>query len=199
MVPRNPYTGVSFKSLKEFLFYMYFFDEELVEPTDENKALAKKLMSLIVPMQHNINNPLQGDEATDTFIQYWISRDERWTQDFNHRGAGTGANSVGVKLAYVDVRFVGAQAEVWAKAFHHLAKRDKVATYMLEICGGRILEYVEAITPVNIDYFGVGNSTIAFDVSFKIEYTENIDLNWKPLTLIVLGPGDITIEGQNGE
>lgn len=193
---KNPYTGVSFRSVKEFLFYMYFFNDSLAEATPENEVIVAKLMNLIVPMQHNINNPLQGDGATDTFIQYWIARDERYTQDFNTPGEGSGANVAGVKLAWIDIRFVGVHAEAWAKAFHHISQRDTVRDYVYEICRGRILEDVSAITPVNIDYFGVGNSTIAFDVQIKIEYTESIGLNWKPLDLIVFGAGDIIIEGE---
>lgn len=198
---KNPYSGVSFSRLRTFLFYMYFYYEGM------EKQEADACMNLVVPMLNSIENRLnpQYDEAgeqkitDDTFIQYWIARDSRLTMDTNDRGDGSGRNYTAVKVALVDIRFVGAQAETWAKAFHHITQREQVAAYMYELCSGKILEDVGDIVPVNIDYFGVGNSTIAFDVSIKIQYSESITLNWKPLELIVIAPGDVEVQGEIDE
>ena len=196
---KNPYSGVSFARIRTFLFYMYFYYQGM------EKQEADACMALIVPMLNSIENRLnpQYDETgeqkitDDTFIQYWIARDSRLSPDSNDRGDGSGRNYVANKLALVDLRFVGAQAEVWAKAFHHLSRREQVAAYMYEICGqAKILEAVGDITPVNVDYFGVGNSTIAFDLTIQIQYSESIELDWKPLELIVIAPGDVTVEGE---
>jgi hypothetical protein len=70
---------------------------------------------------------------------------------------------------------------------------------MKEICDGKILEYTGAIIPVNVDYFGVGNSTISFDLSIEIQYSESITLDWKPLEQIVVAPGDIVVQGEIDE
>lgn len=200
-IRRNPYSGVTFARLRTFLFYMYFYYDGM------GKEEADACMNLIVPMLNSIENRLNPQYDTngeqkvtdDTYIQYWIARDTSMTMDTNDRGDGSGQNSVAVKLALVDIRFIGKQAEIWAKAFHHIRQRERVAAYMYEICGGKILEDIGDIIPVNIDYFGVGNSTIAFDLSIKIQYSESIKLDWKPLELIVIAPGDVEVGGQIDE
>jgi hypothetical protein len=47
---------------------------------------------------------------------------------------------------------------------------------------------------MNVDYFGTGNSVIAFDVSFRLRYLEYMDLSdlLKPLEYISLARGEIT-------
>ncbi len=185
---KHTYTGVNFDTVRTFLFNMYFYYPEMTE--EEVQAAMK----YVVPMQHNFENPLQGDEAKDTFIEYFIARDERITQDFTSRGNGSGADTA-YKLATIDLRFVGVEAEVWAKAFHHITKRPNVAILVGNLMAGKILEHVGDIIPVNIDYFGVGNSSIAFDLSIKIEYNESILLNWKSLKYISLGDGEMITSG----
>jgi hypothetical protein len=185
------YKGVTFESLRVALFNMYFYYDEM--PEDD----IHEAMKYIVPMQHNFDNPLQGDTAKDTFIEYWIARDDRIAQDFSQATVDGGENAA-YKLATVDIRFVGIEAELWAKAFHHINQREHVAEIFWEICQGKILEFVGDIVPVNIDYYGVGNSSIAFDLSVKIEYKESIDLKWQPLEYVSLAPGD-TISGGTAE
>jgi hypothetical protein len=183
MATRNvEYVGVTFESVRLALFNMYFYYDGM--PQEEIDAA----MAHIVPMQHNFENPLQKLGAKDTFIEYWIARDERMTQDYVSSTGGVGENATH-KLAVVDIRFVGEEAELWAKAFHHITKRENVWQIFMEICQGSILEHVGDLIPVNIDYFGVGNSSIAFDLTIKIEYKESVELSWKPLEYISLAPG----------
>jgi hypothetical protein len=189
MANRVNYVGVTFGRVRAVLFNMYFYYQGMPEAEAE-----ETLEKYVVPMQHNFENPLQGDNAKDTFIEFWIARDERVTQDFSEATVGGGENAIWRKLATVDLRFVGCEAETWAKAFHHIAQRDQVALAFFELCQGRVLEGIGDIVPVNIDYYGVGNSSIAFDLSIKIEYKESIELTWKPLEYISLAPGEI-IEG----
>ena len=37
--------------------------------------------------------------------------------------------------------------------------------------------YVSPITPVNVDYFGTGNTELAFSVVFHLEYDEMLDFS----------------------
>jgi hypothetical protein len=159
---------------------MYFYRDGMTVEECED------CLKYILPMQHNINNPLNNDGSKDTFIEYWIASDERLTQDFiDYNTDKTN------KLAVVDLRFLGVEAETWAKAFHHITKRENVARIFTTLCGATILEYIGAIRPVNIDYFGVGNSSIAFDMSIQLQYTESVKLGWKPLEYVSLAPGEV--------
>jgi hypothetical protein len=165
---------------------MYFYHEGM---TDEECADS---MRYIVPMQHNFENPLNGDCARDTFIEYWISRDERLSQDYMDYGASENAVK---KLAAIDLRFLGEEAETWAKAFHHITQREDTGGIFAEVCNGTLLEHIGDIRPVGGDYFGVGNSSIAFDLSFQIQYKESLKMRWKPLEYISIAPGEVITGG----
>lgn len=182
------YSGVTFETIRLCLFNMYFYQEDMPP-----EAIAQA-MQYVVPMQHNFTNPLQGDEAHDTFIEYWIARDARIAQDFSQSTPDGGENAA-YKMAVIDIRFVGVEAEVWAKAFHHINQRERVAEIFWQLCGGRILEGISDIIPVNIDYYGVGNSSVAFDLTIKVQYKESVELSWKPLEYISLAPGEIITGG----
>lgn len=174
------YHGLSFLTLRAALFNMYMYTGPEMTPEE-----CEDCMKYIVPMQHNFNNPLNREGAKDTFIEFWIVSDDRITQDY------IGYNSdKTAKVALVDLRFLGEEAETWAKAFHHITQRKNVAQIFVELCHGKLLEYIGPIRPVNIDYFGVGNSSIAFDMSIQIEYTESIKLDWKPLEYMSIAPGE---------
>jgi hypothetical protein len=163
---------------------MYFYYDGM--PDDE----FKRAVEYVVPMQHNFDNPLNRKGAKDTFIEYWIVSDDRLTQDYIERSADKTR-----KLVVVDLRFLGVEAETWAKAFHHLTKRPGVAGIFAEVCGATMLEYTGSVRPVNIDYFGVGNSSIAFDLTIQLQYVEAIELAWKPLEYISVASGEIISGG----
>ena len=182
---RVVYKGVTFSTIRWALFNMYFWRPEMTQ--DEIDAYA----GYILPMQHNITNPLQGDGAKDTFIEYWIARDYVITSDFNDTTVEGGENSVW-KMAQVDLRFVGVEAETWAKAFHHIKKREDVYNAFFELCEGEILEGIGEIIPAAIDYFGQGNASIAFDLHIKIKYKESIVLSWEPLGYISVASGEVS-------
>jgi hypothetical protein len=154
----------------------------------------RQCLRYVVPMQHNWTGVIEPG-SQDTWIQYWIDSDERLTQDRLTQGR----NEV-YKLVRVSVRFLGARGEEWAKAFHHLTQRNSIAEIFSEYCNGEMLEYVSPIIPMNIDYFGTGNTTIAFDLSFDLAYRESIDLAWKPLEYISVAPGALaeTVSGAAG-
>lgn len=87
---------------------------------------------------------------------------DRMLQDFNEEGINWT-----LKAAHITVRFLGERAEAWAKAFHHLCGRQtpnmiwSLVIVMLKhwnMCG--------LIIPINVDYFGVGNTSIAFSCKF---------------------------------
>ena len=176
--PEIEYGGASFANVRAALTATYFMYEDM--PEDK----WREALGYVLPMQHNWENPIQPG-SQDTWIQFWIDNDDRLTQDYNADNA-----NLTMKTAQITVRFLGARAETWAKAFHHLVKRKMVPVYFDEYCNGKMLEYVGPIVPMNVDYFGVGNTTIAHDLSFTLQYEEVMKFDWRPLEYISLAPGE---------
>ena len=177
--PDIQYEGVTFANVRAALCATYFMRENMSE------GEWREALGYVVPMQHNWANPIKPG-SQDTWIQFMVDEDDRLTQDYNE----SNANRV-MKVARITVRFLGRRAETWAKAFHHLTKRQSVPGYFLEYCNGQMLEYVSPIVPINVDYFGVGNTTVAFDLSFDLQYVEFMEFDWRPLEYISVGDGEI--------
>jgi hypothetical protein len=172
------YEGVTFDNVRAALCATFFMRKNM--PVEE----WRQMLRYVVPMQHNFMNPIEPG-SHDTWIQFTIDEDDRITQDYNIED-----RNQTMKAARITVRFLGRRAETWAKAFHHLTKRKSVAAYFSEFCNATMLEYVSAITPVNVDYFGK-NTTIAHDLSFVLQYTEFMEFDWEPLEFIGLPDGEI--------
>ena len=182
------YTGVNFNNLRKAL-YLIFFGIDLVKDKDgKARALSQDFDSpkyrYIIPMQGNFDNPLEEEEkgelARNTFIEYWIDRDLSLTQDdFSEDEEGNAVNRQKC-VAIVLLRFIGKDAENWAKSFRHMTKRNGVHAIFSGVCNAERLEYTMPIVPRRINFFGK-NSQIAFDVRFKLYYDECIRTNWLPL------------------
>jgi hypothetical protein len=179
MGPDIRYEGVSFDNVRAALAATYFMREKL--PQEE----WREALGYVVPMQHNFENPIEPG-SQDTWRQFWIDEDDRLTQDYNE-----GNRNQAMKVARITVRFLGKRAETWAKAFHHLTKRRSVPGYFAEYCNAVMLEYISPIVPINVDYFGVGNSVIAFDIGFNLQYGEFMEFDWKPLEYVSVGMGEL--------
>jgi hypothetical protein len=181
------YQGLTFETLRMALTAIYWWDPKA--PADGAWAENRKY---VVPMQHNWRNPISA-ETNDTYIQYWIDSDDRLTQDY-HSGAQTEET---MKAAEITLRFMGVQAEQWAKAFHHMTQRPRVAEIFRDFCNGATLEYISPIRPMNVDYFRSGNTTIGYDVSFSLQYVEYMDLSGlrEPLEYISVAAGTVRTGG----
>ena len=155
--------GVNFDTVKEALV-SFFFKYEGISPEELNQC-----RKYVVPMQNNFEQPIIP-EGQDTWIQFWIDNDDRMTQDYNENGI----NWVS-KVAHITVRFLGARAEAWAKAFHHLSGRITSNLIWFYYCNGEALEYISPIIPTNVNYFGTGNTTVAFTIGFNLRYKEGLD------------------------
>src|SRR5690554_637620 len=94
------YLGVNFNNVRKALWLIYY--GESISEEDAYKY--------ILPMKQNFFNPVE-ELGDDTYIQYFIDRDERITQD----QYGYNTNFL-YKMADVSLRFIGKQAEDWAKA-----------------------------------------------------------------------------------
>ena len=184
-MPNEPraYQGLNFMTLRLALTALFWW-----RPGMEGDEWLKNTR-YVLPMQHNWDNPIVA-ESGDTFIQYWINRDDRIVQDGQVK-----TEAVVLKEADVAVRFIGVQAEQWAKSLHHLSERKSVAQVFQDFCNAQVLEYVGPIIPIPIDYFKtkVGNAAIAFDVSFQVQYWERMDLSdlRKPLEYIAIASGTL--------
>ena len=174
------YEGVTFANVRAALCATYFMHKDI------SVEEWKEALRYVVPMQHNFENPIKPG-TQDTWIQFMIDEDDRLTQDyFVHERNQT------QKVARITVRFLGKRAEVWAKAFHHLTKRRSVPYYFHEYCNATTLEYITPIVPMNVDYFGVGNTTIAHDLTFGLHYYEYMEFEWEPLEYISVPDGVIS-------
>lgn len=183
------YTGVNFSNLRKALYLMYF-------GTDGGKSedFSSPKYQYILPMQGNFVNPLNGRDANDTYMLYWIERDESLTRD-DYVEDGEDSYNRQKCVASVLIRFVGRQAENWVRTFRHLAKRSGVTAIWAGVCNAEKLEYTSPVVPYSINYFGKNND-VAFDIRFKLYYDECISTGWKPLTGIDLRiQGNLSLEG----
>ena len=155
--------GVNFDTVKEALVALFFKYQGM--DIDE----LNKCRKYVIPMQHNFEQPIEPG-SQDTWIQFWIDNDDRMTQDYNKEGINWTT-----KVAHITVRFLGVRAEAWAKAFHHLSGRQTPNTIWYYYCNAESLEYISPIIPTNVNYFGVGNTTIAFTIGFNLKYLEGLD------------------------
>ena len=169
------YFGVNFTTLRIALFLMFFGEDN-----GNWKDLSSPKYKYIIPMRGNFENPIEDKELNkDTYIQYWIEKDESLTQDDYVIIDGVGYNRQKC-VASVLIRTVGKQAETWIKAFRHLTKRNGVEEIWSGMCNAEKLEYTSPIRPVKV-YFSGMNSEIGFDVRFKLYYDECIRTGWLPL------------------
>ena len=176
------YNGVNFNNLRKALYLLYFgIDKGACNSFESPKY------KYIIPMQGNFENPLQLNEK-DTFMMFWIERDESLTQDDYVQYGDQGFNRQKC-VASILIRFIGAEAEEWTKAFRHLTKRKGVTEIWSGVCNAEKLEYTSRIITSKVNYTGK-NSQIAFDVRFKLYYDECISTGWQPLTGV-----DFTFEG----
>ena len=189
---QSRYLGVNFNNLRKALYLMFFGVDLVKDKNGKVKALSQDFNSpkyrYIIPMQGNFENPLELREK-DTYIMYWIERDESLTQDDYVEEDDTGYSRQKC-VASILVRFIGKEAEEWVKSFRHLAKRKGVTEIWSGVCNAERLEYTSPVVPRKISYSGL-NSQIAFDVRFRLYYDECITTGWKPLEGI-----DMTVKGK---
>ena len=194
--------GANFDSVREALVSI-FFKYQGISPEELDEC-----RKFVIPMQHNFEQPIKPG-SQDTWIQFWIDNDDRLVQDKNLSGVNETR-----KVAHITVRFLGARAEAWAKALHHLNGRQTPNMIWDFYCHGGTLEYIGPIIPINVDYFGIGNTAVAFSLSFNLYYIESLDFRpvigqdtTKRLMYISLASGDIadiesalqTADGETGK
>lgn len=170
----TPFFGVNFANLRKALYLVFF-------GVKGSETFESENYKYIIPMQASWENPLNAANATDTYIQYWIERDEELTQDdlIEEQEEGMGWNRQ-KRVASVLLRFVGRQAEAWSKVFYHMNTRKDITPIWSGVCNAEKLLYTSPCIPHRIDYFGK-NTSIAFDVRFKLYYDEVISTGWQPL------------------
>lgn len=184
------YYGVNFNNIRKALHLLYFGHRN-----GACNDFSTEKYKYILPMQGDFDNPLLEHEnpAKDTFILFWIDEDKGLTQDDYVTVEGEGYDRQKC-VARVLLRFVGKEAEDWAKAMRHLTKRQGIGEIWSGVCNAEKLEYTSPIIPRRVDYFG-RTSQIAFDVRFKLYYDECISTGWKPLEGVDFTfNGELTVE-----
>lgn len=169
--------GVSFANLRKALHLIYFGAQDGA-CNDFTSAKYK----YIIPMSGAFDNPLLANEdpTKDTFIMFWVERDSSLTQDDYYIDDNNTGWDRQRCIADVLVRFVGKEAEVWARALRHLTKRKGISAIWSGVCNAEKLEYTSPLIPRRVDYFG-RDSQIAFDIRFRLYYDEYIATGWEPL------------------
>lgn len=200
MADQSRYLGVNYKNLRKALYLLLFGADPIRDKDgkiigsyadDFNSPKYK----YILPLQGNFENPLNLDEANNTYLMYWIERDKSLTQDDYIQEGDTGYNRQKC-VASIILRFIGKDAEDWVKSIRHLTKRKNVTAIWSGVCNAERLEYTSPVIPRRLDFYGK-NSTIAFDISFKLYYDEVISTGWEPLAGINFKiEGNITVEEQ---
>lgn len=170
----SKYLGVNFNNLRKALYLLYFG----VDNGNCNSFDSPKYR-YIIPMQGNFDNPMELDE-NDTYMMYWIEEDKSLTEDDYVQDGDIGYNRQKC-VANILVRYIGKEAEDWAKAFRHLCKRNGVTDIWSGVCNAEKLVHTSPIIPRKVNYSGK-NSQIAFDVRFKLYYDECIATGWEVLT-----------------
>lgn len=168
------YNGVTFDNVRKALYYIIYGEDY-----DELEAYK-----FILPMQGSFINPIKP-EGKDTYVQFFISRDQKLTQDSMEYGTNETR-----KVATISLRFIGNQAEMWAKMFHHLTKLRDIYSIFFGTCQAEALEAIGDIVPTVV-VFDARNADIAFDLDIRLHYIESIDLPWEPLVKVTLAPGQI--------
>lgn len=187
----SEYYGVNFNNIRKALFLLFFGHRN-----GECNDFSTPLYKYIIPMQGNFDDPLQLSEK-DTYILYWIERDESLTQDDYYIDEDNKGWNRQKCVATILVRTVGKDAETWVKAFRHLTKRSGVTEIWSGVCNAERLEYTSPIIPMRTNYTAKGNE-IAFDVRMKLYYDEVISTGWKPLEGINFTvEGNVTVEDNN--
>ena len=173
--------GVSYETVRLFLYHTYF--GRVVSPAeDEANYHAKK--KYILPLKDDYESPAIFNEF-DTYIQYFIMRDRKVGKDMlNYK------QNEAKKVAQILLRFVGAEAEVWAKALHHIHERKDFQANIMDDCNGVSMPQIGDILSNQVKFFG-NNTSLAFDVIIHIEYTELIELDFKPLETFSMASGKI--------
>lgn len=193
------FTGVNFNNLRKALYLMFFGAGEV---KDSNGNVIKYLCDdfdspkykYIIPMQGNFENPLQLNDK-DTYMMYWIERDESLTQDdYTEDSEGNPVDRQKC-VASILIRFIGNEAETWAKTFRHLAKRKDITKIWYGVCNAEKLFYTAPIIPRKVNYTG-RNSQVVFDARFKLYYDECITTGWKPLEGVNFNiQGNLEVDG----
>jgi hypothetical protein len=196
--------GLTFNTLRAALAFIYFGEEGMTEDRWQSALLH------VMPMQHNMENPIrqavdENVDAKNTYIEFWIDEDDRVTQDYAGQRWAADDDENGslvtpfqstecMKTARITIRFLGHEAEAWAKLFHHLTRRKDVGNILYDYCNGQLFEYVGPIRPINVDYFGVQNTVVAYDIVFVLQYTEVIRVPSRRLGLLTVAAGDMVIQ-----
>lgn len=197
MADKARYFGVNFNNLRKALYLLFFGAGEV---KDKSGRVIRYLCDsfdspnykYIIPIQGNFENPLELKEK-DTYVMFWIERDSSLTQDDYDEEHGKPVNRQKC-VASILLRFIGAEAEDWAKSLRHLTKRSGVTKIWSGVCNAEKLEFTSPVIPRKISYSGL-NSQIAFDIRFKLFYDEVISTGWLPLEGISMNfIGDVTVE-----
>lgn len=194
MADRIGFTGVNFNNLRKALYLLFFGAGEIKDKEGKLVGyLANDFNSpkykYIIPMQGNFENPSMFNDK-DTYIMFWIERDEGLTQDdYTYDDEGNPVDRQKC-VANILLRFIGKEAETWVRVFRHLAKRAEVTKIWYGVCNAEKLYYTSPIIPRKVNYTG-RNSQVAFDTRFKLYYDENISTGWEPLKGV-----DFNIQGK---
>jgi len=175
----DEFAGATFENVRQFLYHV-FYGRQATAEADE--AMYNEKKKFILPLRSDYENPSIFDES-DTYIQYFIMRDKRLSNDSTQYNE----NEV-LKQAQILVRFVGKEAENWARRFHHAYQRQDVQANFMSDCNGLLLPYIGDLIPKQVHFFGTVTS-IGFDIMLHASYTEVLNFDFEPLESVYMAKG----------
>lgn len=176
------FLGVNYNNLRKSLYYIFFGSKQGNADDFENNEKYK----YIIPMRGNFENPMENvDFAKDTYCMYWIARDETKTSGrlseryFVEDGTekDNEFHHITPCIAHIVLRFIGKDAESWSRVFRHSYQRKDIMRIFAGVCNAQEMEWISDITMQKVNYSGK-NDEIAFDISLRLMYNEELEVNY---------------------
>lgn len=145
----------------------------------------------IVPKQGNWWNPQQTGANVENWCAYQIRRNRPRTLPFYEEGSNTAnnsktaVNSVAVlKIADIDLQFVGPQSEELANSVAMWPLRSDVKTQFAKVHGAILNDEYEAVSS---NFYQEGaNTVMAWNVTIRVQWYSILDTTQGPMPQLTL-------------
>ena len=141
----------------------------------------------IVPKQGNWWNPQSANANIENWCAYQIRRNRPRTSPFYEEGSSNGSpvNSVAVlKIADIDLQFVGPQSEELANSVAMWPFRSDVKTQFAKVHGAILNDEYDAIS--SAFYQEGANTVMAWNTTVRVQWYSILDTTQGPMPQLTL-------------
>jgi hypothetical protein len=209
------YYGATMHNIKAALWLIFYGSlTDLKLPIEEIEAKVEACKT-VIPKRPEFLNPFTEQEGNvynlenlndSTYVLYWINRDRHLTEDSYlyprdyltpkeladfalHDKEKIKAYNQNRCVADIGLRFIGLNAEYYAKMLRHLNKSEKAQKAFAFFCNGEKIDLTRHISTSVVGFYGKATQ-LAFDTGIKVYYNELVDTGWK-----LLGDVDLQVSG----